>query len=220
MLLFIIFGTSPVRSTIQSGHFSCPQCERSVPYRHRKVTKFFSLFFIPIFPIGSPMEYVECGSCNNSFVPRVLGGGNSSGEQTAGGIDDDFMAIYEKAIRHTMVMVMLADGHIDDNEKLQVQKIINKFGHNDLTLEQLDAYIEQVRTENQDVTTYLKRVGPSLNDHGKETVIKVALSVADADGRMDDSEIEMITKMATAMDLTASHLRGIIAEFNEKRLSA
>lgn len=166
------------------------------------------------------MEYVECGSCNNSFIPRVLDGSNSSGEQTAGGIDDDFMAIYEKAIRHTMVMVMLADGHIDDNEKIQVQKIINKFGHNDLTLEQLDAYIEQVKKDNQDVTTYLKKVGPSLNDHGKETVIKVALSVADADGQIDDSEIEMITKMAAAMDLTSSHLRGIIAEFKEKRLGA
>ena len=223
----IIFGTGPVRSTIQSGNFNCPQCERSVPYRHRKVTKFFSLFFIPIFPIASPMEYVECGSCNSTFIPRVLGGGSQTTSVGAGTTkavstgeapqEDDFMAIYEKAIRHCMVMVMLADGVIDENEKIQVQKIINKFGHNDLTMEQLEGYIEQVKTENQDVATYLKKVGPSLNDHGKDTIIKVALSVADADGHVDKSEIETITKMSNAMDMSASHLKRVMNEFNEKR---
>jgi uncharacterized tellurite resistance protein B-like protein len=172
------------------------------------------------------MEYVECGSCNSTFIPRVLGGGSQttavSGTTKAVSAaeapqEDNFMAIYEKAIRHCMVLVMLADGVIDENEKIQVQKIINKFGHNDLTMEQLEGYIEQVKTENQDVATYLRKVGPSLNDHGKDTIIKVALSVADADGHIDKSEIEMITKMSNAMDMSSSHLKRVMGEFNEKR---
>lgn len=214
MQLFIIFfGTGPVRSTIKEGHFNCPQCEASVPYRHRKVTKFFTLFFLPIFPVGSPIEYVECGRCNNTFIPRVLEASSSSGS----GGSDDFMAIYEKAIRHSMVLVMLADGHIDEQEKVRVQEIINRFGHNDLSMADLDIYIENVKRENEDVETYLKKVGPSLNDHGKETVIRVALSVADADGQIDDSEIRMITRMSNAMEMSSAHLKGIIAEFKEKK---
>jgi uncharacterized tellurite resistance protein B-like protein len=214
MQLFIIFfGTGPVRSTLKEGHFNCPQCESSVPYRHRKVTKFFTLFFLPIFPVGSPIEYVECGRCNNTFIPRVLDNNSGSGS----GSNDDFMAIYEQAIRHSMVRVMLADGHIDEQEKVRVREVINQFGHNDLTMSELENYIDKVKREGEDVETYLKKVGPSLNDHGKESIVRVALSVADADGHIDDSEIRMITQMANAMEMSSAHLRGIIAEFKEKK---
>lgn len=203
----IIFGTRGVKSTIKSGNFHCPQCEQSKPFRHRKVTKFFTLYFIPLIPLGSAGEYVECGTCKGTFIPRILNHDNAS--------EDEFMAYYEKAIRHSMVLVMLADGEIDQNEKDQVLKIINKFGTNDLSMSDLDTYIAKVQRENEDVTTYLKRIGPSLNEHGKETVIKCALSVAAADGHVDDSELDLISKMAQAMEMASSHYKGILSEMFE-----
>ena len=204
----IIFGTRGVKSTIKSGDFNCPQCEQSTPYRHRKVTKFFTLYFIPLIPLGSAGEYVECGSCKGAFIPRVLNSDNSSNK-------DEFLANYEKAIRHSMVLVMLADGVIDENEKNQVITIINKFGKNDLSMTELESYINTVKKENEDVTTYLKKVGPSLNEHGKETIIKCALSVAAADGNIDDSELDLISKMGQSMEMSSSHLKGILSEIFE-----
>lgn len=201
----IIFGTRGVKSTITTGNFGCPQCEQTKPYRHRKVTKFFTLYFIPIIPLGSAGEYVECDSCKGTFIPRVLESNNNSNR-------DEFMAIYEKAIRHSMVLVMLADGVIDDNEKKQVLLIINKFGKNDMSLSELEDYINVVQKENEEVTTYLKKIGTSLNEHGKETIIKCALSVAAADGNIDDSELGLISKMGQSMEMSTSHLKGI---FNE-----
>ncbi len=203
----IIFGTRGVKSTIKSGEFHCPQCEISKPYRHRKVTKFFTLYFIPLIPLGSAGEYVECGTCMGTFIPRVLDGNPNQ---------DEFMAIYQKAIRHSMVLIMLADGVIDDNEKKTVHEIINKFGKNDLTMIELDAYIETVKKENEDVTTYLKKIGTSLNEHGKETLIQCALAVASADGNIDDSEMDLITKMGQAMEMSPAHLKGIFAGLLEE----
>ncbi len=208
MFIMIIFGTRGIRSTIKEGQFNCPQCEQSMPYRHRKVTKFFTLYFIPIIPLGSAGEYVECGSCKGTFIPRVLNNNSSNKEE--------FMAVYEKAIKHSMVLIMLADGEIDENEKTQVLKIINKFGHKDISMSQLEEYIDQVKREKEDVTTYLKKVGPSLNEHGKESVIKCALSVAAADNQVDKSELDMIAKMAQAMEMSSSHFKGIINELFEK----
>jgi uncharacterized tellurite resistance protein B-like protein len=201
----IIFGTTGIKSTIKSGDFHCPQCEQSKPYRHRKVTKFFTLYFIPLIPLGSAGEYVECGTCKGTYIPRVLNNTKSANSE-------EFMATYEKAIRHSMVLIMLADGVIDDNEKTQVLKIINKFGKNDLTMTQLERYIEVVKKEKQDVATYLKKVGPSLNEHGKEVIIKCAISVAAADGNIDKTELQMINDMSKAMQMSASHLKGIFSE--------
>ena len=200
----IIFGTRGVKSTITSGDFNCPQCNRSVPFRHRKVTKFFTLYFIPLIPLGSAGEYVECRSCKGTFIPRVLENQDSSDEQ--------FIAIYEKAIRHSMVLIMLADGVIDENEKIQVLAIINQFGKNQLSMTDLERYIEVVQRENEDVTMYLRKVAGSLNEHGKETIIKCAISVAASDGNVDKSELALIAKMAEAMEMSTSHFKGIISE--------
>ena len=203
----IIFGTRGVKSTIKEGNFNCPQCEDTKPFRHRKVTNFFTLYFIPLIPLGSAGEYVECRHCKGTFIPRVL---NYKKEAT----QDQFLSQYEKAMKHCMVLIMLADGEIDENEMIMVQKIINKFGHNDITLDQLEDYVKEVQSGPMDISTYLKSIAPSLNEHGKEVVIKCAYSVAASDGHVDDSEIALIHEMAETMQMSKSHLKGILSELS------
>lgn len=204
----IIFGTRGVNSTIKDGEFLCPQCATTKPYKHKKVTRFFTLYFIPLIPMGQVGEFVECQTCKGTFVPRVL-------DYKPDG-QNDFQAEYEKAMRHTLVLIMLADGVIDDSEMLTVLLLINKFGHNDMTLEQLEEYVKEVEREKEPIDTYLKRVTPSLNEHGKEIIIKSALSVAAADGHIDKSETDLIHEMANTMEMPSSHVKGIFAEFNEE----
>jgi uncharacterized tellurite resistance protein B-like protein len=203
----IIFGTRGVKSTIKSGDFICPQCNQTKPYRHRKITRFFTLYFIPVIPLGKAGEYVECGNCKGTFFPRVLDSNSTSKEE--------FKAIYEKAIKHTMVLIMLADGTIDEKEKIQVFKIINKFSHNQITMNQLDDYIKVVQKENEGVTTYLKKIGNLLNEQGKEIIIKCALSVASADGKIDDSELKLIFEMGRSLEMSSLHIKGIFNDFVE-----
>ena len=204
----IIFGTRGVRSTKATGNFNCPQCETDRGYRHRKVTKFFTLYFLPLIPLGSRGEYVECNHCKGTFVTRVLNNTANTSKQA-------FMAMYEQAMRHVMVKIMLADGVIDKNEKIMVLRIINKYGHNDMSSFQLEDYIKKVQADPSDISTYLKHVGPSLNAHGKETIIKCALDVAYSDGHFDDSERKLIIEMGVIMEMSSAHVKGIIAEYVE-----
>lgn len=76
----IIFGTRSVTTTLEKGSFYCPHCDQRASYRHQKVTKFFTLYFIPLIPIKTLGDYVECDKCNCSFVKSVLHAGNRSGE--------------------------------------------------------------------------------------------------------------------------------------------
>ncbi len=207
----IIFGTRGVNSTMDEGHFFCPQCEREEPYRHRKVTRFFTLYFIPIIPLGRIGDFVECRTCQGTYVPNVL-----EYRPDGSGSEDQFLAEYEKAMKHTMVLMMLADGEIDDQEMITVRDIVNKFGHHDITLEELEVYTNAVRNSPDDISTYLKNIGPSLNDHGKETIIKCALSVAAADGHIDDSEINLVYQMGDIMGMSKAHMKGILGEIEEE----
>ncbi len=201
----IIYGTRGVKSTISTGNFHCPQCETLEEYRHRKVRKFFTLYFIPIIPLNSLGEFVECRRCKSTFITEVLTQDNDSENR-------QFMALYLHAIRHSMVLIMLADGIIEDSEKTAVLAIINSHGHNDMTMRELEAYIVEVQNEGKDITTYLKEVGPALNEHGKEMIIKSALEVAASDGHMDMTELQEISVMGEALGMDKSHLKNVLKE--------
>lgn len=205
----IIFGTRGVKSTMEEGTFHCPQCNVDKNYKHKKVTNFFTLYFIPLIPLGKVGEYVECQTCRGTFVPRVL-------ELTG---PTDFLSEYEKAIKHSLVLIMLADGEIDPKELTHVLLVINKFTKHPVSMDALKAYIDEVKNQPQDISTYLKSVAPQLNEHGKEILIKCALSVSASDGNVDRVELDLIVEMARALQMSGSHLKGILHELTSPEKS-
>jgi transcription elongation factor Elf1 len=68
----IIFGTKAKTTTIGTGQFYCPKCGEERQYTHKKAKKYFSLYFIPIIPMGDMGEYVECQTCGITYKPEVL----------------------------------------------------------------------------------------------------------------------------------------------------
>ena len=206
----ISLRTRAVKSTKKSGSFHCPQCEAETQFHYCIARKFLMLSSIPLIPLGSLGEYVECTICQGTFVPRVLEYDPTANENV-------FQSEYEKAVRHSMVLMMLADGHIANKEMLVVQKIINKYGHADMSLEQLKLFVEQVSLQKEPMYTYLARVGPGLNDYGKEMLIKCALAVASADGHIDHNEEALITReMARILEMSNAHLRRVLLNAFEK----
>jgi len=204
----IIFGTRGIKFTIKSGNFHCPQCNQSRPYKHIKVRRFFTLYFIPLIPLGKAGEYVECRSCKYTFMPRVINNNSKN---------DELISAYEKAIRHATILILLTHGVICEAEKNKVLKVINKFSKNDLSMPELETYIDVVKKEKEDVTTYLKKISPSLNAYGKEGVIKCALSVVTSDRGIGRLELNLVFQMGKSMKMTSSHLKGIFSELYETK---
>ena len=71
--MFIIFGTTTKKIKEDQGYFVCPQCKTLRPYNLQSYQSWFTLFFIPLFPVGSKTNrHVECQDCGSMFIPRVL----------------------------------------------------------------------------------------------------------------------------------------------------
>ena len=68
----IIFGTRNRTKAIDAGQFYCPHCRAVRPYERKSARQYFALYFIPVFPIGQPVEFVECQVCGTAFSPDVL----------------------------------------------------------------------------------------------------------------------------------------------------
>jgi hypothetical protein len=71
MLPLIIFGTRMREKELGTGKFYCPNCGRERRYKHKRADKYFALYFIPLLPIESMGEFIECQSCHQKFSPDL-----------------------------------------------------------------------------------------------------------------------------------------------------
>ena len=70
--LLIIFGLRVFYRTIAQGTFHCRRCGGDRPYRHRAGRRWFTLFFLPVIPLNSAGEHVQCATCRTRYVTDVL----------------------------------------------------------------------------------------------------------------------------------------------------
>ena len=68
----IIFGTRVRHKEIGEGQFFCPRCQARRAYKHKKASRYFALYFVPLIPMGELGEFVECQTCHTAFEPSVL----------------------------------------------------------------------------------------------------------------------------------------------------
>ncbi len=70
--MIILFGTKTRFTMLSTGQFDCPQCKARRDYELRKARDYFTLYFIPLFPVHTRGEFVTCLTCGTNFQKEVL----------------------------------------------------------------------------------------------------------------------------------------------------
>lgn len=200
----IIFGTRGITYQMAKGQFACPSCGPGTGFTHRRVRRFFTLYFIPVIPLDQLGEYVECHQCRGTYKPEILKLDPAADRKA-------FEAEFHSVIRRVMIKMMLADGVIDEGELASIADISQKLTEAPLPVDRIRAEAALLEKDGQTVQQYLKSVRSQLNDRGKELVIRAALSVASADGRLSDDERLLLLQIGEAMEMTEAHLMGVMA---------
>ena len=68
----IIWGSKAKEHRTGTGAFYCPRCQGEAPYDHMTVSRYFTLYFIPLFPTSTLGSYVRCGACKGDYKPEIL----------------------------------------------------------------------------------------------------------------------------------------------------
>ncbi len=66
--MILIFGTRGRLTVASPGdtlHHSCPTCQGDLVLKHNKV--WFTLFFLPIFPINNKGSFYHCNRCDSAY---------------------------------------------------------------------------------------------------------------------------------------------------------
>ena len=72
MIGLVIYGWRTLESQAEYGQFHCPVCQGQRQYTLIKLNRYFTLYFIPLIPLGTVAQAVECHSCRRQFEQDVL----------------------------------------------------------------------------------------------------------------------------------------------------
>ena len=181
-----------------------------MPYRHKRVRRFFTLYFIPMIPLDLHGEYVECQRCRGTYLLDVLNFDPAAGQA-------EFEAELHRAIKQVMIAMIIADGVVEDEEVETVQNIYAQLTGNEISNEVLRMEISQAQTHVRSVTESLQQLAGTLNDNGKAMVIKAAFLVAAADGEFQEQERALIALIGQTLNMSAEHVNGVINSMLERQ---
>ena len=199
----LIWGTKPVKRRIDVGEFHCPQCGSQQPYQRMSVRKHGHVYWIPLFGMGDPVEYVECRTCGGQFVPEVL-------ERQSSG-DDAFHKAFFMAHVATMVAVACADGRVEKSEVTAIQGVLERFVGSPVERSIIEDWAAGSAEDALAKAEFLlTTISPGLNDEGREVLVRTAFHIAAADGDIVDAEMEAVQRVAAALQLSPAHLSGIL----------
>jgi len=70
--MIIIWGSKGREIELGAGHFHCPVCAIRQPYRHIRVARYFTLYFVPLIETENLGQFVKCQVCERLFAEDLL----------------------------------------------------------------------------------------------------------------------------------------------------
>ena len=197
--MILIWGLRARAKAIASGEFFCSKCGADRTYVLQQVRRWFTLFFIPLFPVGKVLgEQVQCSTCHTVFGPQVLNAPTSAA----------FSETLRGATRVAAVSMLAAgDPHNTAARAAAVDaaRMTGSDNYDDSWLANDLAALDPTQ-----LADYLGPLAQGLESHGKETFIEQVARIGIADGPLTATETRVLESLASALGLSAAHLRGIV----------
>jgi uncharacterized tellurite resistance protein B-like protein len=196
--MILIFGTRARATAVSTGEFFCSRCGADRSYVLQRIRRWFTLFFIPVFPVGKVLgEQVKCSTCGTTFRPEVLNTPTTV----------SFSENLRGAMRVAAIAMLVAGDQANDAARAAAIDAARKTGAENYDDSWLVHDLAAV-----DATTlgeYLAPLTQGLNAQGKETFIEQVARIGLADGPLTGSESQVLESLGSALGLSAAHIRGI-----------
>jgi hypothetical protein len=197
--MLLIFGFRARAKALSTGEFFCGRCGADRSYVLQQIRRWFTLFFIPLFPVGKALgEQVKCSTCGTCFRPEVLNTPTSAsfGENLRGAMRVASMSMLAAGDQGNNAARAAA---IDAARKTGAESYDETWLNHDLAA--LDA---------SQLGDYLTPLAQGLNAQGKETFVEQVARIGLADGPLTGPETQVLESLSAALGISAAHLRGIV----------
>ena len=196
--MLIIFGLRVFYRTIAQGTFHCRRCGGDRQYRHRAGRRWFTLFFIPVIPLNSVGEHVQCTTCRTRYVTDVLSQATTAQMQAA-------LPMGMRAA--ASAMLRSGDPASPAARQRAIEAVVGAGtpGYDETMLNaDLSQPFESIRAA-------LNQVGAQLTIQAREWYLADVIRIGMADGPLTDGERQAAVAIGVDLAMTQAQAIGVLA---------
>ncbi|HRW37723.1 MAG: hypothetical protein KDB04_01930 [Acidimicrobiales bacterium] len=191
-------GTKVRAKVLQALLFACPHCRADRQGALVSLRRWFTLFFLPVIPLGELGRAVRCDTCRNSFDPAVLE------LPTGAGVAQ----VRSDAVRVLAALLVGAGDRTALALRASAVRTIGSLvaGYDDATLTTDLEVLDPAQAPQ-----YVAPLADGLDLGSKERFLAELTTVAGAAGPPTPAQRQLLEQIGAALGLTPAHVAGVIA---------
>ena len=201
--MILIWGLRVRAKQLATGTFCCPSCGVDRAYAHKQARRWFTVFFIPIIPLNTLGEYVQCLTCNGTYQRSVLS------LPTTESLQKNLLL----AMREAVVSVL--DPSPTPSEMQEALAVLSAFA--DVEWHEDDLIDDIANLDLSALKGHLATLADALNEHGKERIVAGCARIASTGGTIDRTRRDTVMRIASEIGMTPAHARGVIDDVIEQQ---
>ncbi|MEP3482738.1 MAG: zinc ribbon domain-containing protein [Fuerstiella sp.] len=181
-------------------------CETEQTYDLFKVKTYFTLYFIPLFPVGSGDEHIQCENCSGTFAPELIDY-DPEAEQAA----------TAQTLRRICALFLYDIGRISTTTLEAIQKIVSESIGIQVNKEDLAQDTSHAQEADADFLKYCKSELAEYSEEGKLLVIVSLRRVLESEGDLDNLEHDRLLELGKHLKLKKRDVKEILTmDLNEQ----
>ncbi|MEZ5138438.1 MAG: hypothetical protein R2702_15730 [Acidimicrobiales bacterium] len=191
-------GTKVRTKVLQALLFACPHCRADRQGALVSLRRWFTLFFLPVIPLGELGRAVRCDTCGHTFDPAVLDLPTGAG----------LAQVRRDAVRVLAALLVGAGDPTAPALRASAVRTIGSLvdGYDDATLA---ADLEVL--DPAQAPQYVAPLADGLDLGSKERLLGELAAVAGAAGPPTPDQRQLLERVGAALGLTPAHVAGVIA---------
>jgi hypothetical protein len=204
--VFLFFGLRAFYfRPVGYGTFHCQRCGGDREYRHRTGRRWFHICRVPLIPLGSTGEHVQCASCRTAYRVAVLALPTAAQMQVAlaGGM-------------HAAATAMLRAGDpASPAARQRAIEVICRAGLTGYDDAELDADLAMAGEAGWDIAYPLSTLAMQLQEPARDWLLADIVRIGLADGSLTGEERHAAGTVAAHLAMTSAQAARVIAMTEE-----
>ncbi|MCK4588877.1 MAG: TerB family tellurite resistance protein [Nanoarchaeota archaeon] len=181
---------------------SCPSClEKSClgKLELHDLKRWFTLYFIPIFPFGTIESYYKCHLCGETYkkeIKEIM----EKNKKEKKKFQDDTKITLAKALAACMTYMAKVDGKISKEEQKEIDILLKNMPNSKAEIKKVIDKVKKTKDKKY-VFEVLKEARKFLTADGVMFIIGVLARMLMADGKIDKREEKLMKEFLKACDL-------------------
>jgi len=183
----LIWGTTQLKSVVETGVFDCPQCQCETQYKRKKATEYFTLYFIPLIPLGFRGFVTECQQCKLTYTDDVLN------------FDPDAEKITNQAAVFRILISFMVYFHKTSEQHVEAcQATYSRLLEQDVPVEIVEKELQLAMEPDAVPQAYIESEGNTFSTEAKLQILASAKFIVLAES-VDEEHVQLVIGQCSEM---------------------